>query len=349
MIVNIVTVYNSLNAGSFLQAYALQEALRQRGVETHFIRREGGSSSWRGIIRKMLRFIRRGKFSSAVLTAVQFYKFQKCVRSAFDVVAIDAPCDLVVLGSDEVWNITDSAFRLGTLFWSEQISETIPRITYAVSVNRAAYDDFVQEPEYGRFLKKYGSISVRDEHTRNVIQKLTGKEIEIVCDPTMLFDSSYFRKLAKKCKRRKFILLYTFQQKSTCSPQEHIKEIMRFAVCNGLELIGLPGTLCDAEAAADPFELLGYFEAAEYVITNTFHGTVFSILFGKRFAVFPGSTKVTELVKQMHCEKNLMRSGKKLTDCFTGRDTQTDAARRILRDVSQAYLDRVVGKKTTAI
>jgi hypothetical protein len=346
MIVNIVTVYNSLNAGSFLQAYALQEALRQRGIETHFIRREGGSSSWRGIIRKMLRLIRRRKFSSAVLTAVQFRKFKKCVQSAFDVVPIDAPCDLIVLGSDEVWNITDSAFRMGTLFWSNQINDTIPRITYAVSINRATYDDFIREPEYSRFLEKYRNISVRDTHTRNVIQKLTEKEIEIVCDPTMLFDSSYFQKLVKKCKRQKFILLYTFQQKSTCSPQDHIAEIKRFALSNGLELIGLPGMLCDTEVAADPFELLGYFTAAEYVITNTFHGTIFSILFGKRFAVFPGSTKVIELVKQMHCGTNLMRYGKKLTDCFVDGNAQTDAAWETAREASKAYLDRSIGKNS---
>lgn len=149
------------------------------------------------------------------------------------------------------------------------------------------------------------SISVRDTRTQSAYQALTDKEIGVHVDPTFLID---LRKYAVKPKLDKYLLVYTYSFDA-----DKIKRTKEFAKQKGLKIVAVGNKFdwCDFSLPASPFEVLGLFMNAEYVVTDTFHGTALSIHFHRQFCTFAdGKEKILELIKEFHLEhRNACRYG----------------------------------------
>lgn len=293
MNISIVTVYNSHNYGSLLQAKQLQRALEKYGIVSFY------DSHSRKLIKTFLRKSKKiiatsenviDKVKGPIFELCETKKLQQCWRSLPSSESCEE-ADLVVLGSDEIWNVTRAVCRY-PVYWGANISAF--KVAYAPSVNTASVADMQINQEYIQYLKEIDCVSVRDKHSKEVIGHYIQNEPRIVLDPTLLYPPEQYHFDYKK----PYIAVYLFYGSLKT---EEITEIKNFAKKKNMALIsaGQYISWCDLSVHSqngDPFFI---FKNAEYVITNTFHGTAYAINYNTRFtAIVKGKTKVEELLEQ---------------------------------------------------
>lgn len=198
--------------------------------------------------------------------------------------------DLVLLGSDQVWN----PINMGTHFFTmELVPDNVYKITYAPSFGVSTIP-WYQEANTRKYLNRIECISVREKTGAEIIKKYTGRNVKVVCDPTILINKKkwfsvgdrerivydnylfcYFlgnnqnqRKLAKEYAQKNSLKIVALQHLD-----EFIKEDISFA----------DFALYDI----DPFDFISLIKNATSVMTDSFHGTIFSILYEKNFYSFP--------------------------------------------------------------
>lgn len=296
--IHIVTVYDSLNYGSFFQAYALQKELSKYestdylDIHHQSIRKETLNYA----IKKIIKL----KFKDANL-AVKKYLIFKNEQKRFVTTNINDikndNLDLFVFGSDEIWNISRDKIKKSKEFFGAGIKSK-RKFSYAPSINTTTLEQ-IQKNEYIKDeLNEFIEISVRDTYSKNIISKFLNRDIKVVCDPTLLLQKEDFKNIQVNMKKNNYILLYTYGKMLN---NDVIRKIKMFARENGLKIISIGKyfSFCDECIAASPKEFLGYIDNAKYVFTDTFHGTIFSIIYEKNFLVFPcGNIKVEEILKQ---------------------------------------------------
>lgn len=316
MIVAVLTVYNSPNYGSCWQACALCQQISK--YNHHVVLYDTGArSTWKRITKPaLLSFVKNilhGNIEKAKFQLLRLKSFKRILK-AFPIIKKDVKklnvCDVVVFGSDEIWNVKRNEMSQFPIFWGKGVSGP-KKITYAVSVNDASEENLI---EYGasEYLKKFDGLSVRDQWSMNQIQPLVSQTITKVLDPTLLQTPSDYEKYAGKALKPGYIALYFFSPKS-----DEISQIKNIAKLTGKRLVSIGSWLdwCDeCVVCENPFT---YYNDADLVITNTFHGTAFAINYSKQFISFSeGKTKILELLDEFdildriadgHTDKELVR------------------------------------------
>ena len=281
----IVTVYNSENCGSFLQAFALARAINKQGHDVVFMRQNFSdhSASRRSYFVKLAKTMLRGRLVSAKQLIERRKNFQFAIDRHLRVIDDLKAVDCVVLGSDVIWDVTSRLFRNHhSFFWGSQF---YPKkvISYAASIGFSQEEDLRKQAFIQESLQFMSSVSVRDEMSQKLLQSYCDKEIHRVCDPTYLIDRADYNAIAKPTELEKFIFLYCYKN----LPAVEQEAIQNIAAKEGLKTVtfGNFNTWCDISLAYDPLLFLSIYDKAEYIITDTFHGTVFATIYEKRFAV----------------------------------------------------------------
>lgn len=305
----IVTVYNSVNCGSYLQAMALKKALENQGHEVSFLKT--GARKNTSVIKGSLVQILKGKVKKGYYILKSMNNFKK--HSSFFKVCENIPSeinkqDFFILGSDEIWNISrEKAFARFPIFWGGGIdSENI--ISYAPSVNNTTISQLKDYPYAEQGLRKIKHIGVRDRYTQSLVKELSDRDSTLVADPTMLLEVDYYKKISGKCPYNNFILIYSF---GAYLSQDDINACKEYAKKTGKKLIsfGTNHSWCDITVAADPYDFLAFFEKADTIFTDTFHGTIFSLLYNKKFVSFGGKNKkVAEVLSYFNLENRIAKN-----------------------------------------
>ena len=191
--------------------------------------------------------------------------------------------DCYILGSDTVWDVAiDYFLNHYTLFWGTQFKNA-KVISYAPSVGFSKKEDIEKCGFIRDALSKMSAVSVRDRHSKELLQPYCDKEIEIVCDPTYLLDRTEYDAIAKPTNLKNFLFIYCYGK----MPSDYKEAIQTFVKEHGLKTVtfGTANSWCDISLAYDPLLFLSIYDKADYIITNTFHGTVFATIYEKRFAV----------------------------------------------------------------
>ena len=280
----IVTVYNSENCGSYLQGYAMARFLQKNGHEAVFIRQNFGdhSASRKNYLTKLTKTVLRGKITNAVLMAKRRKLFQQAIKQHLQVVKDAEGLDCCLLGSDVIWDVTGGLFRNHhSFFWGTQFPTKV--ISYAASIGFSKKEDLEKVDFIRSSLENMVAVSVRDEVSQELLRPYCDKDIHLVCDPTYLIDRTDYDAIAKPTELGKFIFLYYYGD----LPAADREELQRIAKAEGLKIVTFGGynTWCDLNLPYDPLLFLSIYDKADYIITNTFHGTVFSTIYEKRFAV----------------------------------------------------------------
>ena len=142
-------------------------------------------------------------------------------------------------------------------------------------------------------------LSVRDANTYTFVKEITGREAQINVDPVFLAD--YEPYIVPPKIKKPYLLVYAYGNR--INDQGEINAIKQYAKKNNLEIIcvGMQQRWCSRNVAGNAFELLGYVKNAACVVTDTFHGTVFSIKYNKKFVSFirdSNANKLGGLLKQ---------------------------------------------------
>lgn len=304
------------NYGQILQCYALQKYLRDAGHDAYLIRYDPRDDYimpfWKKAIKafnpvELSRFVRY-KLEDFVLydkikkanNLRQFDTFRKkYIRQSekiyyfYEKLAEEPPeADVYMSGSDQVWNPDLLLFektknQLRAYFLNFGDAEK-KRIAYAASFGKEKVaDDFVQE--IAPLLKKFDYVSVREKSGLNICRQC-GVKAEWVPDPTMLLTASDYRALYSPINqpddKSPYCLLYML--KNECDFP--IKAIYGWAKGMNIKVLYITGNSkydkYEKIYATIP-EWLYLIDKAEYVITNSFHCSVFSLLFQKKFGVIP--------------------------------------------------------------
>lgn len=280
--IGILTFHDGINHGVYLQCYGLYKTIERLGHDVKIINYKN-FKHWLneykcflltkkpGLllanIKKILKFrIEQKRFSKTGFT----FSHEKVAKEKFDV---------IIVGSDRIWDYK-IFFGFDSIYFGNFLNAK-KILSFACSFGCVNINDPVpQEAIDG--LKKFSKISVRDENSLKILKRVTCKSIKLVLDPTFLYD---YAKEEKAYPYKDFILIYAYR----ISP-EQIKQVKDFARKKNLKTIAIAYNQpwCDKNiVAVSPFEWLGYFKNANYIITSTFHGTIFSIKYEKQFATLP--------------------------------------------------------------
>lgn len=341
MKVGIVTVHDSNNYGSFLQAYALKIVLEGYGHEVYFSRTRDKKLLKSIFVPKIL----QKKLLKHPIQVISDRKIGKEKRKAFlkdqEVFnEIDAEelkkMDVVILGSDEIWNTQVPTFRTG-IFYGAGLENLI---AYAVSVGRAEKKDIFLNEEIVRNIRRIPDIMVRDLRTKKIVEDITGEISEIVCDPTFLVDTSVFKSESKNrdvCASA-YLLIYSY------SIDEKLKlKIQKFAKDNNLKIVSacFKYQWADYNVMCGPLEFCEIIAKASYVITTTFHGTIFSVLNEKQFISFPASIKTVDLLIRLGLQDRIMNceiSDQEMSNCLKQNRINYDKVNKVIADFRNASL-----------
>lgn len=277
MRIGILTFHDGINYGAFMQVYSLQQAIESLGHSVEIINYKS-PYHW---LREYIHVLKKNKlFSKNIKKLLKFKALQKKYLNfgtfSFNINKISGSYDVIVFGSDEIWNVHNASFGHNYRYFGKKFPKNIKKVAYAPSCGSTPIGSKKLQPIITN-LKSFSSIGVRDYNTRNIVQELISRKPKIVPDPTFLVDhQSYI--ITPKCTN--YVLVY-----SDNLPHSEVVKIQNYANENKLRIVsvGFYHKWCDENyTSVDPFEWLGYIKNAKFVFTTMFHGTIFSILFNKQ-------------------------------------------------------------------
>lgn len=254
--------------------------------------------------------------------------------------------DAVVVGSDEVF-----ALHAGPtpVFFGHALP-TKKVFAYAGCFGPTTYDD-VLEKNCEAFVKSglqaMCGISVRDENSRIVVEKLIGINPKLVCDPVLLY--GYEDEISKMSRpiKDKYLLIYAYDGRMD-SPEE-IAAIKAYTKAHGLKTLspGFYHPWVDINVDVDPVNLLAYFKYASGVVTDTFHGSVMSIITDASMAVCTRDSnhfKLYNLLSEYGLEERIVQSWSKLADVLNASVDFTPVREqvKVRRADAMKYLDEMI-------
>lgn len=290
--VGILTINDNNNIGNRLQNYATQEFLKELGFEAETIQNYIYYTKFykiKFVLRRMLRSILDHKKFKKENIFLEFNKnyvnISKTIISYRHIPKkINEKYDFFVTGSDQVWN--PNFERMSDVDFLT-FADKEKRISMSASFGISSIPDDLKE-YYRKRLQEFKRISVREENGKEIVEELTNrKDVVVLLDPTMLVSADKWNNVMKKpknwdkLKNKKYIFNFFLGKQS-----DKIKlEIEKIAKENNCEIINIRDEN-DMFYLSGPSEFLYLIYNAFFICTNSFHASVFSILFNKPFVVF---------------------------------------------------------------
>lgn len=299
MKVGILSMQRIRNYGSFLQAYGLKSILEGLGADVQFVDYHPGKTlipadGGTGLKRKVSKALEAFQGSAPLSEKLRFINYKKNYADNYypylgitDTMNYSPELDLLVIGSDEVFNCVQNNTNVGfspELFGQNSHAKKI--VSYAASFGNTNYQKLEQygvADKVAEWLKSFNAISVRDNNSKQTVEKLTGRAPQINLDPVLMYDFVGSNKIpADIGEKNKYMMLYGYSGRFT---SEECKKIRAYANRKGLKIYCIGGVqdCCDKYIGCDPFKVIAYFQHAECIVTDTFHGTIMSIITHRQF------------------------------------------------------------------
>lgn len=302
MKIGILTFHASHNYGSMLQAYALQEILRKIGYNSEII-------NLRTEIQKKLvpppikfkypiRSIRRIlKFPINVYNLQKkHFLFEKFLsnnlilskelsnKKEVEQYIIKKRIDTIIVGSDQIWNPGCWDFDESYIL---NFDIPIKRVSYAPSIGSTP--EHIDKKYYELFKccwSKFDYLSTREERSASFVRKLTGRNVQVVLDPTLLLKAEDYKNLYthKNIIKEPYIFYYTpREEKGTFRIAKLLSEKLNMKILVTQDCPEYVGNNVIKKYACGPKEFLNIIKNAKYTIGNSFHLLAFSLIFKKEF------------------------------------------------------------------
>ena len=307
MKVGILSMQRIINYGSFMQSYALKRIIESMGHEVEFVdykveppivltdkeKKEYTKYKIKNFIKDFI-VSYNGIFFLLPKKSQKIFKHYKRYNEEFlPLLGVskkrnyNPKVDVLIIGSDEVFNCLQKNPRVGysrELFGFNNNAKKL--MSYAASFGNTTLqrlNEYGVARDVSDLLLKFDCISVRDSNSGKIVTELTGKEPKYNLDPVLIYDFS--KEIPNINIKNDYIVIYAYPGRLRAEEKSAIKN---FAEKKEKRLVCLGGyqDFCDEYIDASPFELLSYVKNADYVITDTFHGTIYSIINHKPFISF---------------------------------------------------------------
>jgi len=356
--VGIVSCYFQKNYGSILQAYATQKYLDELNIENETINisgisREISKSKIKFYLRNitnqnmfkakmnsvshfLVRKWRKNTFGKQIATrnrmleafSNQNFKVSKEYNSKKELSEACKDYSAILVGSDQLWTPANIDADYYTLTF---VPDNVPKISYATSFGVASLPEY-QNEKATNFLKRINYISVREQSGQKIIEQLTNRSCNVVCDPTLLFTDKQWMDIQKneRIVQEKYIFCYFLGN----NPEQRAF-VRKLKSETGFKIVALQhideyikSDCCFADISpydVGPGEFLNLIRNAEYVCTDSFHGSVFSILNRKSFFTFrrfkksnsaSTNTRLDSLLNLLGLQERLLTADEDVLECM---------------------------------
>lgn len=330
----ILSMQRVSNFGSLLQSYSLKKIIEELGAEVHFIDIERNESDDRAAQKSRITYDNEAEAHGGLLS-----KFKKLDRYALNRLRIKlrsrkqeklfeafrkdilriAPednqkkYDLCVIGSDEVFNCTAPSPWGFTSQLFGNVRQADEVITYAASCGATSPDRLTPQmlTIIENAFQRVQGFSARDENTEAFMKAMTDEKVFRHSDPVLIgdFSDEIEKTEIRKKLPQKFCIIYSYYNRIH-DPAE-IRAIQSFCRKQNLKpiAIGAPQMWLKSYLPTTPFEMMKIFQMADFIITDTFHGTLFSAKLNGHFAVMcreSNRNKLSDLVKTLHVQNHVV-------------------------------------------
>ncbi|WP_286312148.1 polysaccharide pyruvyl transferase family protein [Romboutsia ilealis] len=282
-----------------------------------------------------LRVIRFESFTNKFVPNKKFF-----INDLNDLSNMVKDFDYFITGSDQVWNYN---FRPNLDIDFLQFVEKDKRVAYAPSFGVSEIPNQYKE-EYTKYLNEMSYLSVREHAGQKIIKDLTGRDSEVLIDPTMMLDKEEWLKVTSKPKcmpKKKYLLTYVLGNQT----EEFKAFVSKLAKEKNLEILNLLDPLNKDIHCVDPGEFVYLINESDVVITDSFHGAVFSILMQTPFVIFERQDKevsmnsrIDTLVSTFKMESRLSTHIKSIDDVYNIDFSHIDGILKHEREKAINYL-----------
>lgn len=341
MKIAIITVFYNNNYGAVLQAYASTKVINEiSGRECYLVdyRRNKIINMFRNslfdINHKGNRKITKGSLKRTIKQIINpsgtvqrfksFERFRKEYMNISEQIFFEGEnislknTDLVFLGSDQIWN-PDITQGFNDIYFGNLGGNNLFTISYAASLGKTVFND-EEKLELSQLLKNVDVISIREEEGAEILREISDRNITCVPDPTVLLGREHWLSVAndKNVKENKYILVYMLTYSKDVVDmankvnEQYNCEIILFDSGAANSVKGMK-----QKKNSGPSEFISYIANAEFVITNSFHGTVFSTIFNKQFYTIPHKTKGSRMInfcRKLGLEDRIVTDSKEISN-----------------------------------
>ncbi|EKN16398.1 polysaccharide pyruvyl transferase family protein [Parabacteroides goldsteinii] len=329
--VSLITIHLGPNFGSNLQTIATERVLKQHGCEMEVINYIPPRCTWKRFFKKSFKStisimkmfarypveIANRHIYKSFLT--RYVKVSKPIYAEDDFVYICPKADVYVTGSDQVWNSKHNE-GLDKRYYFDGFPKGTLKLAYSSSIGCEELDADEYD-EVRRMLGSYQAISVREASAKQLIESM-GYEAVHLLDPTfMLTKEDWKQYMSKRLVKAPYLIVYLpynihdkaliYQTIRKIAEKKHLKVV-------SFSWNIFPDRLADKTMFfSHPGDFLSLMYHADYIVTNSFHGTAFSVNLNKQFAVYLPSgfgTRIISILNLCGLNSRLLASDEIISD-----------------------------------
>lgn len=289
--IGILTWHYYQNFGSALQCFALQTTLENMGNSVKVINYRNprfGSVDIRKenfcyVFAPILEAVsKRFKLANLIFRKKYIHETE-LVTSSEEIANISRNFDAVVFGSDQIW----APNLLNTVYLGDSIGKDVRKISYAASIGLNNIPESLAK-NYKQYLDDFYSISIREQEGRDLLRTKCNIDPVVVLDPTLLVDVKTYIKIQKPVEgiKKPYLFCYFLNKE-----HRYKENVQRYAHEHKLQIVGVSDKVDDDKwmirltgLGADHF--LWLIDNAETIMTDSYHGSIFSLLFHKNLWIF---------------------------------------------------------------
>lgn len=292
-----VTTQNAINYGAVLQAYALQQVLIGLGVEDRLLNLARGtfpyyfkpkfdrtlpSVMYNNLVRAIRKSDMRTKIRRFNAFTANYLMQTKCYSTIREVLDDPPQAHVYITGGDQMFNSSSVRRPTNLLAFGDP---NVKRISYSTSLGTNWFENSDAASIFKRALSAYDAISLRESGSKAPLEALLQRPVSVHVDPTLLLDKTHWANLITQEINQKYILCYSLLNNTKLND----------LILSEKKRLGLPvwvinpNPRCYVKHAdkviydAGPIEFLNLISGADEVISTSFHGVCFSVIFEKPF------------------------------------------------------------------
>jgi hypothetical protein len=339
--VGIVCSCSKLNYGSVLQSYALCEIVKNLGYECNFVWTDNNlfkhynirKDKCLGTLKNVMAhpylipelfksvwnlFVKKSGYHITEVSTKFFDEFKRnnlkiCLYDSKDLLNVEGEYSAFICGSDQIWNTYE--YWLDPLYFL-RFTTYNKRIAYAPSLGIDGVSKY-NKKTFEKYVKDIKYVSVRENSSKVICEGITGEKIPVVLDPTLLITGNdWKKKLDISCDiatddSEKYVLFYFLSEPSDAA----IKAAKKLSDKYIIKIIPYEWSKINNSVRVDvgPREFVSLVNSAEMILTDSFHGTIFSVNFNVSVWIFERnyngesqSTRITSILSDLGLSERLV-------------------------------------------
>lgn len=342
MRIGIITYWESEdNYGQLMQCYASQHYLRSIGHDAFLIRYKHVSKlipdrSFGSLLKKILNpiilknklkqiieskrieMVNKKVLSRYIDRGFELFRqtYLKCSEEIYyekDLLENPPSCDVLICGSDQIW----IHVPIDPIYFLQFGDVYQKRIALSASFGLKSFPK-ESLSELSNYLKTFDFVSVRERSGIEICKLANRYDVQLMCDPTILNGVTEYERIAEGIKSNNEIFVYYLGHKSVVTE----KQLVKFLKNNNFNICTSQGLVSTTQKIFPTIpQWLGYIRDSSFIVTNSFHGVVFCLLFKKRFAVIPlknsgANDRIETLLNEIELSSRICKNIKQIADAL---------------------------------